>query len=70
MFSETVAAMFKDVKTEGSVLNKLWKENSVVMEEAYAQAHRTRSRSYKKLGLFRARYTDEQYINSLLSTLD
>lgn len=52
--------MFKGVKNNGE-LSKLWKEHSHIMEEAYAQTHRARSRSYKKLGLFRAQYTDEQY---------
>ena len=56
-----VAAMFKDVKTEGSVLNKLWKENSVVMEEAYAQMHRAASRNNSKIGMFRKRYTTAEY---------
>ena len=53
--------MFKGVKDPKDPLHKLWKEHSHIMEEAYAQTHRARSRSYKKLGLFRARYTDVQY---------
>ena len=56
-----VKEMFKDVKKEGTVLNKLWKENKVVMEEAYAQMHRATSRSKSKIGMFRKRYSAKEY---------
>ena len=56
-----VKEMFKDVKTEGSAMNKLWKENHNVMEEAYAQMQRATARSKSKLGIFRQRYTDAEF---------
>lgn len=56
-----VKKMFSTVKTEGSVLNKLWKDNSNVMQEAYAQMHRASSRANSKLGLFRKTFSDSDY---------
>lgn len=53
--------IFKNVKGDGSKLNKLWKENSLVMEAAYSQMHRAEARKNSKLGLFRKRYTPEEY---------
>lgn len=56
-----VKEMFKDVKVDGSNLNKLWKENNAVMREAYFQMHKASSRHNSKLGLFRAKYHDKGY---------
>ena len=59
--TKNVREMFKDVTKDGSALNKLWKENHVVMEDAYFRMHKLEARNYSKLGLFRKRYTPEQY---------
>lgn len=56
-----VKEMFKGVKVNGSDLNKLWKENHAVMEEAYFRMHKLSARSKGKLGLFRKRYTPDEY---------
>lgn len=56
-----VKEMFKGVKENGSAMNKLWKENNVVMEEAYSQMQRAKARSKWKIGAFRKRYTKDEY---------
>lgn len=56
-----VKEMFKSVKVDGSDLNKLWKENPTVMQDAYFRMHKAASRANSKLGLFRKRYTDVEY---------
>ena len=56
-----VKNMFKAVKENGSTLNKTWKNNSYIMEEAYSQMHRAEARSKSKLGLFRKQYTADEY---------
>jgi len=58
-----VKEMFKGVKVDGSDMNKLWKENNVVMEEAYSQMQRATARSKSRwtCGLFRKRYTQNEY---------
>lgn len=56
-----VKEMFKSVKVDGSDLNKLWKENPTVMQDAYFRMHKAASRANSKLGLFRKRYTDAEY---------
>ena len=59
--TKDVREMFKGVRTEGSNLNKLWKANNEVMREAYFQMHKASSRQYGKLGLFRKKYTADEY---------
>lgn len=56
-----VKEMFKSVKVDGSDLNKLWKENPTVMQDAYFRMHKAASRANSKLGLFRKRYSDTEY---------
>ena len=56
-----VKNIFKDVRKEGSALNKLWKENSYIMEEAYAETQRLTARRKWKIGAFRKRYTEAEY---------
>lgn len=57
-----VKEIFKGVRQEGSALNKLWKQNSVVMEEAYAQMQKLSSRAAGwKAGLFRKQISDAEY---------
>ncbi len=58
---KAVKAAFKDVKTAGSELNKLWlqPENSNILREAYLMLHKTEARKMSKLGAFRAQYTKE-----------
>lgn len=56
-----VKEMFNSVKVDGSDLNKLWKENPTVMQDAYFRMHKAASRANSKLGLFRKRYTDAEY---------
>ena len=56
-----VKEMFKGVKENGSAMNKLWKENNVVMEEAYSQMQRATARTKWKAGVFRKRYTADEY---------
>lgn len=53
--------MFADVTKEGSKLNKAWKANSPVMEEAYAQMQKLSSRKNSKLGLFRKQISEGEY---------
>ena len=48
-----VKNMFKGVKESGNPLNELWKNNSMIMEEAYSQMHRAEARSKWKIGAFR-----------------
>lgn len=55
-----VNKLFKGVTKKGTALNAAWKENSLVMEEAFSQMHRATARSKSKLGLFRARYTQTE----------
>lgn len=57
----TVKNMFKGVKVEGSALNKLWKENHRVMEDAYLNMQKLEARNCSKLGLFRKRYSKAEY---------
>ncbi|MBQ4114596.1 hypothetical protein IJD34_04250 [bacterium] len=53
-----VKEMFKDVKVEGSALNKLWKKNNMILEDAFSQMHRAEARSKSRLtNLYRTRYT-------------
>lgn len=52
-------AMFDFAKN--SKLEGLWKDNSYLMEEAFAQMNRTEARSLSKLGLFRKSYSPEEY---------
>ena len=55
--------MFKACNEKGSALNKLWtdpKTNELV-RDAYFQMHKAEARSMWKLGLFRKRYTPEEY---------
>lgn len=57
-----VKEMFKSVKVDGSDLNKLWKENPTVMQDAYFRMHKAASRANSKLGLFRKSYDrDTEY---------
>ena len=56
-----VNSMFKGVRVDGSDMNKLWKENNAVMRDAYFRMHKAAARSKSKLGLFRKRYTKEEY---------
>lgn len=56
-----VNEIFKGARKEGSAINKLWKENSYIMEEAYAETQRLTARYKSKLGLFRKRYSDTEY---------
>ncbi len=56
-----VKEMFKSVKVDGSDLNKLWKENPTVMQDAYFRMHKAASRANSKIGLFIKRYTDAEY---------
>lgn len=59
-----VKGMFADVTKEGTKLHELWKNNNVVMEEAYSQMHRAAARADKngwKAGLFRKKYTADEY---------
>ena len=48
--------MFEAVK-KGGKLTELWKDNAYIMEEAFAQMHRTECRSMDKWGWFRKQYT-------------
>ena len=56
-----VHAMFKGVRTEGTVMNQLWKANNEIMREAYFQMQKAASRQYSKIGLFRKRYSKAEY---------
>ena len=56
-----VKNIFKDVRKEGSAINKLWKQNSYIMEEAYAETQRLTARNKWKIGAFRKRYTKQEY---------
>ena len=62
-----VKEMFKGVKENGSAMNKLWKENNVVMEEAYSQMQRAKARSKWKIGAFRKRYTKDEILEMYLN---
>lgn len=64
-----VKNIFKDVRVDGSKLNKLWRENSYIMEEAYAETQRLTARSKWKIGAFRKRYTEAEY-KQLLGIMD
>lgn len=59
--SSDVNKMFSGVRKNGSTMNKLWKENSMILEEAFSQMHRAESRYKSKLGLFRAKYNQKDY---------
>ena len=48
--------MFKDPN-----IKALWDKNYQVMQEAYFQMHKASSRKYWKLGLFRKKYSAEEY---------
>lgn len=56
-----VNQLFKGVRQSGA-LNAAWKENSLVMEELFAQLHRAEARSKKRPlgGLFRKRYSPQE----------
>ena len=56
-----VNKIFKGARKEGSAINKLWKENSYIMEEAYAETQRLTARRKLKIGAFRKRYTEAEY---------
>lgn len=60
-FSDDLLKMFEGVRKEGTALNKLWKENHTVMEEAYFQMHKAWARSKGKLGFVRGKYTEQEY---------
>lgn len=60
-FDKGVKEMFKDVRKDGSLMNKLWKENHIVMEDAYFRMNKLEARNHSKIGLFRKRYTPEEY---------
>ena len=53
--------IFKGARKEGSAINKLWNENSYIMEEAYAETQRLTARRKWKIGAFRKRYTETEY---------
>ena len=53
--------MFKGVRVDGSDMNKLWKENNVVMRDAYFRMHKAAARSKSKFNLIRQRYTVDEY---------
>lgn len=57
-----VNKLFKDVTKPGTALNAAWKENSLVMEEAFSQMHRATARSKWKIGFFRGRYTKREMV--------
>ena len=67
-FKGDTVDMFKGIKKNGA-LQDLWKKNHFIMEEAYAQMNRTEARHKSKLGLFRARYSDNDY-NKLKGLMD
>lgn len=54
--SGDVHKMFKDPN-----IKALWDKNYQVMQEAYFQMHKASSRKYWKLGLFRKKYSAEEY---------
>lgn len=56
-----VNAMFKDAKKAGTALNAAWKENSMIMEEAFSQMHRAEARFNSKAGLFRKSYSKQDF---------
>lgn len=59
-----VKKMFGDAKVPGTKMHELWSKNNVIMEEAYSQMHRAAARADKngwKLGLFRKKYTADEY---------
>lgn len=60
-FDKGVKEMFKDVRKDGSMMNRLWKENHIVMEDAYFRMNKLEARNHWKIGLFRKRYTPEEY---------
>lgn len=52
-----VNQLFAEARKSGTALHEAWKQNSVIMEEAYSQMHRAEARSKWKFGAFRKRYT-------------
>ena len=59
-FKGDTVEMFKDLRKSGP-LNDFWKKNHYILEEAYSQMNRAEARSKWKLGIFRKRYTPEEY---------
>lgn len=59
-FKGDTKEMFKGIK-KGGAIHELWKKNHFILEEAYSQMNRAEARSKWKLGLFRNRYTKEEY---------
>ncbi len=51
-----VHKIFKDPNVKA-----LWEKNYNVMQEAYFQMHKASSRQFSKIGLFRKRYTPDEY---------
>ena len=50
-----------DLRGDNNKLKELWKNHSSIMEEAYSQMHRAEARANSKLGLFRAKYTTDEF---------
>lgn len=57
--------LFADVLKKGSALNKLWENplTNSVMRDAYGELNRVHARGFKKLGLFRKAYSEENVKN-------
>lgn len=62
---------FAAVKTEGSILNTLWKnpENSNILREAWFQHHKATARCESKLGAFRTGYVKSGDVDAIKNVL-